>query len=150
MIHTTLGNFRFRFWRQPSDVLLRQLSMRDRVCIQPVGVFLFSLSLGAGGQAWSGLTAALPGGPVGIPGGRAHRPRQIAAMGEGRDATQATGGVAPRPGPEVRGTASRGRARSALPASATGRRRIRAQAHRLWVPGGRTHLSGNEGGAAGP
>lgn len=82
--------------------------------------------------------------PKGIPGSWAHKPRRFAAGAHWGPPA----GVIPRPGPAVKSTASRGRARTAprqpWPRAAAGRE-IRTEARRLPVPG-RTHPSGNGGG----
>lgn len=102
---------------------------------------------------WSGSTAFGTGGAGGMPGGRAHRPRPVQPWVRlGR--LQGRSGVAGRPRPAVRGTTSRGQARTAPPGSAaspkprpTGDPGPDLRAARLQ---GADSRSGDGGGAAGP
>ena len=109
--------------------------------------------MGAGGRAWSGSTAVGTCGAGGMPRGPGAQASAGPALGAvGR--LQGRSGVAGRPRPAVRGTTSRGQARSAPPGSAaspkprpTGDPGPDLRAARLQ---GADSRSGDGGGAAGP
>lgn len=111
MIHITLGSCRFSFWRRPLR-LLSQGNHPESVCSARRGVFV-QLAHGSrkAGLGWFDSSSAWR--PSAYSQGLGPQARMGCGCGPGRGASRAAGGC----GPTVRGTASRGRARTALPAS---------------------------------